>query len=120
MFERLPESLQVILMGGLAVLVGLLTVANAYPDVAWLRPFRVFRGQPSEAQTRRLRRRVRITAAVELIGLGVLLPVGYLVLTVMFFSQVDPATLWLTLALAAVCVGIGIWILFQGRRDGTS
>lgn len=120
MFEMLPESLQVILMGALVVLVGLLTLANAYPDVAWLRPFRVFRAQPSEAQAGRLRRRVRITAAVELIGLGLLLPVGYLVLTVMFFSQVHPATLWLTLALAALSVAVGIWILFRGRTDGTS
>jgi hypothetical protein len=140
MFDFLPEPVKTVLVGVLAVFALLVTAANSLPDVAWLRPFRLnqnlseaqkarMRRLPdvawlrpfrlnqnlSEAQKARMRRRARLHVGLELIGVGLLLPVGYLVLTVMMFNEIDPLTMGLTLAGSVVCIGLGIWAMFSSK-----
>ena len=62
-----------------------------------------------------MRRRANLNAALELIGLGLLLPVGYVVLTVMMFNEFDRLTMALTAAGSAACIGLGIWAMFSSK-----
>jgi hypothetical protein len=112
--DFLPEPVKIALVGVLAIFAVLVTAANALPDVAWLRPFRLNQNL-TEAQKARMRRRANRLAGIELIGLGLLLPIGYLVATVMMFNEIDPLTMALTLAGSILCIGLGLWAMFTSR-----
>ena len=114
MIDFLPEPAKTVLLGVLALFAALVTAANSLPNVEWLRPFRL-NANLTEAQKARMRRRANLTVGLELIGLGLLLPVGYLVVTVMMFNEIDPLTLWLVGGGSAVCIGLGVWAMFSSR-----
>lgn len=83
------------------------------PHVAWLKPFRFPGGGLGEDRRRRLGRTINITAGLEIVGLGPILPLGYVTLSVVTFSAIDPATLRLLVVAGALCVGLGICALFR-------
>jgi hypothetical protein len=114
MIDFLPEPVKTALLGVLAIFAILVTAANSLPNVAWLRPFRLNQNL-SEAQKARIRRRANVSAGLEMIGLGLLLPVGYIMLTVMMFNEIDPLTMGLILAGSVVCIGLGFWAMFSSK-----
>jgi uncharacterized membrane protein len=95
------------------VFVGLTQLARRYPDIEWLRHFKM--PELPAAQRERHRKRSERLAGIEMILVGVLLPLGYLLLTVMTFSSISP--LWLTgvIAASALCIGFGIYALVKNR-----
>ena len=80
--------------------------ARRFPTVAWLQRLKLPELPP--AQRARARRRASFYVGVELILLGLALPLGYGALTMMTFGAFDP--LWTTgvLVTAAVCVAAGV------------
>ena len=114
MIDFLSEPVKTVLVGVLAVFAVLVTAANGLPSVEWLRPFRLNQNL-SEAQKARIRRSTSLHVGLELIGLGLLLPVGYLVLTVMMFNEIDRLTMALTAAGSVACIGLGIWAVFSSK-----
>jgi integral membrane sensor domain MASE1 len=113
----MSEGFQIAVGSILAVLYGLSALSRRFPHVAWLQHFRITRPQLTEEQQARMRRRVNVSAGAQLILFGLILPLGYLVLTVMTFSAVRTGTLALVLAGSVLCIVLGITAIVQsGRR----
>jgi peptidoglycan/LPS O-acetylase OafA/YrhL len=113
MAELLFEGVKTVLLGLLTLFVLLLVLANAYPQATWLRRFRLPEPYHSRFRTKRTGRMVNIKAGLQLIGLGLFLPFGYLFSTVTMFSDVNPLVMWLLGAGSVVCIGFGVRTMFS-------
>src|SRR5687768_7619862 len=107
MTDLLLEGVKTVLLWVLTVFVLLLVLATAYPQVAWLRRFRLPEPFHSTLRKKRTGRMVNIKAGLQLIGLGLFLPFGYLFSTVTMFSDVNPFVIWLLCAGSVVCIVAG-------------
>lgn len=110
------RNVQLILGGLLIAGYGLSILARRFPDVAWLQPFRFRLPQPSAAQQSRMRRRANAYAGIELILLGICLPLGYAALTVMFFNSFTTMGVIAVLAGSALCIALGITAIRRSRH----
>jgi hypothetical protein len=112
MFERVQ-----IIVGTIFVVVyGLSALSQRFPHVAWLQHFRILLPQFTEKQQARMRHRASLYAGAQLILLGIIVPLGYLVLTVMTFNTVRTGTFTLVLAGSVLCIVLGIAAIVQGIR----
>ena len=114
MDEFLGSDLKDILLGVFAAVVLLITLANAYPRVKWLQPFRL-PGRLNEEQRARLRRTQHVTTGAQFILAGLSLPLLYVISRVMFFHEFHTGAMILTGAASVVCVALGIWIIARAR-----
>ncbi|MFN2567171.1 MAG: hypothetical protein ABR499_19420 [Gemmatimonadaceae bacterium] len=103
--------------GALVLVFGLSALARRFPDVAWLQPFRNAIPQLTGQQRAKIRRRSNIYAGVELILLGLVLPMAYAALKVMFFNAFTTKEVTLVLAGSALCIGLGITAIWRRDRD---
>jgi hypothetical protein len=110
----MSERFQIVVGSIVAVVYGLSALARRFPHVPWLQHFRL--PWLTEEQQARTRRRANAYAGAQLILLGLIVPVGYLVLTVMTFNTVRGGTLTLVLAGSVLCVLLGITAIVQGGR----
>lgn len=83
----MPRTLQLVLAGTLLLVFGLSALSRRFPHVRWLQAFRYERPQLTEKQRERWRRRGMIHSGIELILMGLVLPMGYAALTVMMFND---------------------------------
>lgn len=111
----LSREAQIIVLTLLAVFYGLSLASRRYPDVAWLRPFHPPKLTPRQEATQR--RRANTMAGLEMILLGVIVPLGYVFLTVMMFNDFDPIVTVLVIGGSIVCVGFGISAIIQSWRE---
>lgn len=103
-------------LGGLFVaFYGLSALSRRFPEVAWLQAFR-FENRLTEEQKARMRRRAQVHAGIEMILLGIGLPMGYAVLTVMFMNSFTPVTTTLVSAGSVLCIGLGVTAIARSRR----
>ncbi len=100
----------------LAAVWGLSTLARRRPEVAWLHPFRTAFPRPTEEQRQRLRRRANVYAGAELILMGLVIPMGYVALTVMMFSDFGAVELTVVAAISLLCIGLGVTAIVRNRR----
>jgi hypothetical protein len=110
------QKVQVILGSLVIAGFGLSLLSRRFPDVAWLQAFRFRMPQPSAAQRAVLRRRANAHAGIEMILLGVCLPLGYVALTVMFFHSFTAMGVVAVLAGSALCIALGITAIRRSRR----
>jgi hypothetical protein len=110
------DRIQLVLAGLLALVFGLSRLARRHPHVAWLQGFRDVFPQPSEAQRAMMRRRADFYAGVQLILMGVALPLVYWAATVMFFNDFTAKAITLVLAGSVLCIGLGIAAIWRSRR----
>ena len=103
----LPDWLKAIFTVVILVFMALGYAARRRPDVQWLQPFDLFRHLTPE-QRERMRRRANTHAGIEMIFVGLLIPVGYLILNVMFFSSMSWAGIAIAGGLSIVCIAFGI------------
>lgn len=110
----LPEWLK-ITAGSLALIIFALGYfARRHPDDAWLQPFDLQRNL-THAQRARMRRSSQAFAGAEMILAGVIIPMGYLALKVMFFNSPEPLELVIVFALSAVFIAAGVMALVRNR-----
>ena len=108
--------IQLVLLGLVAVVSGFAVLARRFPGVGWLQLFR-YKGPPlSEAQRARIRQRSNIHAGIELILMGIVLPILYVVGIVMFFNEVTTNALVLVMAGSVLLIGLGVVGIWQNRR----
>jgi hypothetical protein len=113
----MSEGFQIVVGAMVAVWWGLCLLARRFPHVPWLQHFRLPRSGLTEEQQARVSRRAAAYAGAQLILLGLVFPLGYVVLTVMTFNTVRSGTLTLVLAGSVLCVLLGITAIVQsGRR----
>lgn len=97
------------------VIFGLVLAARRYPHVAWLRPF-----QPPKLSARQQaiqRRRANTLVGLEMILMGIIVPVGYFVVTVMMFNEFDPLVTLLVIGVSIASLGFGIAAIVSSRRE---
>ena len=112
----MSERFQIVVGSILLVVFGLSELSRRFPHVAWLQHFRIPRPHLTEEQRARMTRRANVYAGAQLILLGVILPLGYVVLTVMTFNTVRTGTFAIVLAGSALCVVLGIAAIVQSMR----
>jgi NADH:ubiquinone oxidoreductase subunit K len=106
----------VVLGGLLVVLFGLSALSRRFPHIAWLQLFRYNAPQLSDEQRAKMRRRANIHAGIELILLGIVVPMVYFVSTVMFFNEPTAGGMAIALGSAAVLIALGITAIWRNRR----
>jgi hypothetical protein len=103
-------------MGGVAVVLTALNLtAQRKPHIRWLRHFDFSRNLTPK-QKQRLQRSLNRTAGVEMILLGFAMPIGYVVLTVVFFNAIEPAPMIIASILGLVCAGLGVTAIYKAGR----
>ena len=112
----MSEGFQIVVGGIAAVVYGLSVLSRRFPRVTWLQHFRLPGQWHGEEPRGRMRRRANVYGGAQLILLGLVVPVGYLVITVMTFNTVRAGTLTLVLAGSVLCVVLGITAIVQGGR----
>ena len=110
------RTLQIVALAVLGAGYGLSWLSRRFPQVSWLRLFRYQRPQLSPEQQTRLQRSVNIHAGIELILLGLIVPMGYAVMTVMFFSSFTTTGYLLVGACSVLLIGLGFLGIWQNRR----
>jgi hypothetical protein len=106
---------KMVLVGLMAVVFILSELSKRFPDVEWLRHFRWEPARLDDAQRARLRRRTNITSGVELMLIGLALPLGYVALKVMFFNEITAGGLTIVGLLSLVCFGLGVVAIWRNR-----
>jgi hypothetical protein len=110
------RTVQLALGGLLAVVFGLSALSRRFPHVAWLRSFRYNTPRLSEEQQARIRHRANIHAGIELILLGIVLPLIYIGGSVMFFNSITPLETALVLVGSLVLITLGATAIWRDRR----
>jgi hypothetical protein len=111
------RTVQLVLVSVLAVLYGLSALSRRFPHVDWLQVFRYDPPRLSEEQRARRRQRANIQAGLELILLGIGLPMLYVAGTVMFFNDFTAVATILVVAGSALCLGLGVTGIWRNRRS---
>jgi hypothetical protein len=111
----LSRETEYVLAALMAVVFGLSMLSRRFPDVAWLRPFQPPKLTPRQQATHR--RRANTYAGLEMILIGVLIPMGYVAMTVMTFNNFDTTTTVLVIGGSLVCIGLGITAIVRSQRD---
>lgn len=104
---------QIVLLLLLGAVFALRSLASRFPQVSWLQMFRL--PQLSEAQRAKQRRRGNVMAGLELILAGIVLPLGYVALTVMMFNDFTAAGVLVVAAGSMACIGFGVAAFWRNR-----
>jgi hypothetical protein len=110
------DTVKTVLGGVVVVVFGLSALSRRFPQVEWLQHFRYDPPKLSEAQRARMQRRANVAAGVQLILLGVVLPMGYIVLTVMMFNDITRKAMAVVLTGSVVCIALGITAIVRSFR----
>jgi hypothetical protein len=86
-----------------------------FPHATWLQAFRFDQPRVSQEQRARMRRRSNIHAGVELILTGIVLPMLYVVGTVMLFNDFTTTAATLVFVGSLGCIGLGVTAIWRNR-----
>jgi hypothetical protein len=111
------RTVQIVLASIIAVVFGLSALSRRLPHVAWLQLFRFHRPQLSEEQQARMRQHANVHAGVEMILLGIVVPVVYIGGTVMFFNTPTLLGIVLSLGSSVLLIGLGATAIWRNRRS---
>lgn len=109
------RTVQLVALGILAVVLGLSALARRFPHVAWLQLFHYHLPRLSEQQRAKMRQRANFYAGVEMILMGVVLPMLYVAVTVMFFNAFTTTGIVLVIAGSLLLVGLGVTAIWRNR-----
>jgi hypothetical protein len=109
------RTVQLVLVGIIVVLFGASALARRFPDIGWLQVFRYDPPQLSEEQRALMRRRSDINSGIQLILLGIGLPLIYVASTIMFFNDFEAIPTVLVVAGSVVCIGLGVTGIRRSR-----
>jgi uncharacterized iron-regulated membrane protein len=110
------RNVQIVAACLVGALFALSALSRRYPRVAWLQAFRI-ENKLTDAQRARIRRRANITSGVELIAIGIAIPLGHAALSLMFFQTSSTAMTLAVYAAAALCITLGVVAIMQNVRD---
>ncbi|MGH8543571.1 MAG: hypothetical protein ACREX3_08060 [Gammaproteobacteria bacterium] len=115
----MDRTIQLVLGGIVGVVFLLSLLARRFPHVGWLQLFR-YNVRLSDEQRAKIRQRANIYAGVELILLGIVLPIGYFVLTVMMFNEPTFIGSILALGSSLLIITLGVVAIWTNRRRTSS
>jgi hypothetical protein len=114
----LPETVKQILLALIAIVLVLGWLSRAFPDVAWLRVFRLPAPHLSEDERARRKRAGNRMAGLEIALLGLALPLFYVASTVMMFNNFKTAPTIIVAVCSLSCVALGVWVFAHNRERG--
>jgi hypothetical protein len=91
-------------------------LARRFPQVAWLQIFHIPFPHVTEEQKARMRKRANIHAGIEMVFLGMVLPLGYLAVTVMFFNKTTTLGVILVLSGSVLLIALGVTAIVRSLR----
>jgi hypothetical protein len=105
-FIGFSEETKIVLGVLTLIIVALVQAARRWPHIRWLRHF--LPAELSPERRRQFQRRGNRQAGIELILTGLVLPMGYVAMTMMMFNDFDP--LWTAVVAVAslACLALGI------------
>jgi len=109
----LPDNVEAVLLGAIAIVFVLSRLAHWFPQVAWLQIFRLPVMQMSEEQRAKRRRSGNRMAGLEMVFAGIMLPLIYFASTIMFFSEPEAIPTIIVTAGAVLLIALGIWIFVR-------
>ena len=112
----MSDTIKLVLVSILAVLFGLSALARRLPHVTWLRPFAGLFPRLSEAERARVQGRADFYAGIQLILMGLALPLLYVITTVMLFNTPTSTGIAVTFAGSVVLIVLGALAIRSGRR----
>ena len=112
----MSDTVKLVLVSILAVLFGLSALARRLPHVAWLRPFAGLFPRLGEAERARVQGRADVYAGIQLILMGLALPLLYVITTVMLFNTPSSTGIAVTFAGSVVLIVLGSLAIRSGRR----
>ena len=110
------RTVQMVLAGILVVTLGLAALSRRFPQVGWLQAFRYNFPRLSEERQARIRRSSNIHAGIELILLGVILPLIYFASSLMMFNEPTTKGTVLVGAGSVLLIGLGVTAIWRNRR----
>lgn len=110
------RTVQLVLGGFLVLLLGMSALSRRFPRIAWLQLFRYSAPQLSDEQRAKIRQRANVYAGIELILLGIVVPVVYFASTVMMFNEPTTTGTSIALSSALVLIGLGTTAIWRNRR----
>jgi hypothetical protein len=110
----LPDTTETILLVLIAVAFALGWLARRFPDVGWLRFFRLPQVQMTEAQRAARQRSANRIAGVQMILAALILPFLYIASTLMMFNNFETMPMVVVGACSVACMAFGIWALVKG------
>ena len=110
------RTVQLLLFGFLAVLFGMSALSRRFPHVPWLQLFRHNAPRLSDEQRAKIRQRANVHAGIELILLGIVVPMLYFASTVMMFDEPSATGTAIALASALLLIGLGTAAIWRNRR----
>lgn len=111
------RTVQLVLVGLMAMVFGLSALSRRFPDVAWLQVFRYHPPRLSQEEQARMRRRANVLAGIELILMGIGLPILYVAATVMFFNDFTITATALVVTGSLLCIGLGFTAIWRNRQS---
>ena len=112
----LPDTIKAVLLGLIAIWFALALLARALPQVAWLQAFRLPGMKLTEEQRAGRRRAGNRQAALEIVVVGLALPILYFVSTVLLFNDFKTVPTVIVTACSVGCIALGIWIFVRNRQ----
>lgn len=109
----LPDSVKAILLGLISIVFLLWRLARWFPHVAWLQVFRFPVIQMSEEQRAKQRRSGNRMVGLEMVLVGVVVPLLYFGSSIMFFSEFQTLPAIIVTACSALCMALGLWIFVR-------
>ena len=109
------RDVQLLLVGLIAVVFWLSALSRRFPHVTWLQVFRFDPPRLSQEQRARMRRRQNVYSGIELILMGIVIPMLYVVGTVMFFNDLTTTATTLVFVGSFACIGLGVTAVWRNR-----
>lgn len=107
------DNAKAVLIAVMGLLFLLSRLAVRFPATGWLQIFRLPERQMSEAEKLRHKRAGNRLAGAELVLAGLVLPVLYLGLKLMFFSEPQLIPMIIVGACSLACISAGVWVLVR-------
>jgi len=112
----MTSTIQLIVLVILAVVFGLSALSRRYPHIGWLQAFHIKRPPLTEAQRARMQRRSNIYVAIQLMLLGLGVPVLYVVSSIMMFNDPSRTGLVISAIIGLALIVLGIVAIWSTRR----
>jgi hypothetical protein len=109
------RTIQLLLVALVAVVCGLSALSRRFPQIPWLQVFRYRAPRLTEEQRAKMRQRANRYAGIELILLGIVVPMIYFASTVMMFNEPTALGAAIALGSAAILIAIGITAIWRNR-----
>lgn len=109
----LPESIQLFLGAAIATAFVLNRLARYFTHISWLQWFRLPELKLSDVEKSRRKRSGNLRAGIEIVGLGLIIPVFYFGLSLIFFNTPETFDTVIVMAISIAFIILGVFVFVR-------